>query len=208
MFSEAEMRDLPLPSPEQHREFVAHLRNVHSWYKHLPLLTGGIFVVFLAPDAGYRYPTQHPSLPYGSTVEGYRRAFGYLDYIWSVDNLSFQRDGGHLVALPIALVEQCHFTLYPYVSGEFYWSVHEQAIASLRTGTPHPERTQLLEWEAASKALERAEREGAEVSEQMRLAYKEQILSAPLQMQEVARIEQHLHRLYQWHGNRLSGPTR
>lgn len=52
MQSDAEIRALPLPSDEQCRAFVAHLRDAHSWHKHLPLLNGGIFVVFMAPDAG------------------------------------------------------------------------------------------------------------------------------------------------------------
>jgi hypothetical protein len=68
IFSEAEIRALPLPSREQHQAFVEHLRDVHSWYKHLPLLTGGKFVVFLAPDAGEGYPSQHPHLCYGNTL--------------------------------------------------------------------------------------------------------------------------------------------
>jgi hypothetical protein len=98
IFSEAEIRALPLPSREQHQAFVEHLRDVHSWYKHLPLLTGGKFVVFLAPDAGEGYPSQHPHLCYGNTIEGYRRAFGYLDYIWSVQDCPFDRV--HTVPMP------------------------------------------------------------------------------------------------------------
>lgn len=200
MVAEAEIRALPLPSPEQHREFVAHLRDVHSWYKHLPMLSGGRFVVFLAADAGQDYPTQHPSLPYGNTVEGYRRAFGYLDYLWCVDSEPFDRDGGEPVALPPELVAQCSFILYPYVSGEFYWSIHAAAIAELRAGMPHPERSPLLEWDAATQALEEAESAGAEISVQMQLANQVYACHARLQVQEVAKIEQHLYQMYQWHG--------
>jgi hypothetical protein len=206
IFSEAEIRALPLPSREQHQAFVEHLRDVHSWYKHLPLLTGGKFIVFLAPDAGEGYPSQHPHLRYGNTVEGYRRAFGYLDYMWSVEGSSFDRDvhGGvfepEKVVLPSNLIEQCEFTLYPYVSNEQYWCVHEDAIDSLRAGTVHPARTQILEWKAAAEAMDRE----AEVSEQMRLEQEECIIYASLQIQEVARIEQYLNRLYQWHSGMKS----
>jgi hypothetical protein len=201
IFSEAEIRLLPLPSREQHQAFVEHLRDVHSWYKHLPLLTGGKFIVFLAPDAGEGYPSQHPHLRYGNTVEGYRRAFGYLDYMWSVEDCPFDRDGHggaferEQVVLPSELIEQCEFVLYPYVSNEQYWCVHEDAIDSLRTGTPHPEKTRILEWKAAAEAMDRE----AEVSEQMRLEQEECIIYSSLQIKEVARIEQHLNRLYQWH---------
>ncbi|NHZ66640.1 hypothetical protein [Massilia genomosp. 1] len=49
------LRALPLPSADQHCAFVEHVRDAHSWYKHLPLQEGGRFVVFLAPDAGLNY---------------------------------------------------------------------------------------------------------------------------------------------------------
>jgi hypothetical protein len=201
IFSEAEIRALPLPSREQHQDFVEHLRDVHSWYKHLPLLTGGKFIVFLAPDAGEGYPSQHPHLRYGNTVEGYRRAFGHLDYMWSVEGSSFDRDGHggafepEKVILPSDLIEQCEFTLYPYVSNEQYWFVHEEAIESLRAGTSHPEKTRILEWKAAAEEVDG----DAEFSEQMRLNKKEWAIYSSLQIQEVARIEQNLNRLYQWH---------
>jgi hypothetical protein len=205
IFSEVEIRSLALPSREQHQAFVEHLRDVHSWYKHLPLLIGGKFIVFLAPDAGECYSASH-SLPYENTIDGYRRAFGYLDYMWSVENCPFSRDNCHTgmidgifvqeqVVLPSDLIEQCEFVLYPYVSNEQYWCVHEDAIESLRAGTPHPARTQILEWKAAAEAMDRE----AEVSEQMRLEQEECTIYASLQIQEVARIEQHLNRLYQWH---------
>ena len=49
----AQSRSLPLPTDEQYRAFAEHVGGeAHSWYKHLPLLTGAQFVVFLAPDSG------------------------------------------------------------------------------------------------------------------------------------------------------------
>src|SRR4051794_20053950 len=47
-----DLRSLPRPTDEQYREFARHIGEAHSWYKPLPLLTGGQFVVFLAPDSG------------------------------------------------------------------------------------------------------------------------------------------------------------
>ncbi|NES96681.1 MAG: hypothetical protein F6K32_15875 [Desertifilum sp. SIO1I2] len=163
-------------------------------------MTGGIFIVFLTPDAGENYPAQYPCLPDSNTVEGYRRTFGYLDYLWSVDGHSFDRDSGQLVEMPSELIKQCRFVLYPYVASEFYWSVHQESLTALRHGTAHPERSRLLEWEATEQALEQAEREGCEISEQMRLENIASNFHTALQIQEVARIEQHLHQLYQWHG--------
>jgi hypothetical protein len=197
-----EIRSLPLPSPAQHREFVAHLKDAHSWYKHLPLIDGGIFVVFLNPHAGEGYPSQHPSLPYGNTIEGYHQAFGYLDYMYSIDGGSFDRDCGGLgkqdLELPPELLEQCSFTLYPYVSSEFYWCVHESDVFRLQSGTFHPERSHLLAWNAAAQALEYAEA-NEEVSKQIRRRIQDYNLFASLQIQEVIRIEYYLQKLYKWH---------
>ena len=199
--TESEIRNLPLPSPEQHREFVAHLKDAHSWDKHLRLINGGTFVVFLNPHAGEGYPSQHPSLPYGSTVEGYRQAFGYLDYMYSIDGGSFDRDGGvdkPDLELPTELLEQFSFILYPYVSSEFDWCVHESDLISLRSGAFHPERSHLLAWKAAAQALEYAA-SNEEVSKQIRCRINEQNLFAALQIQEVMRIEHYLQKLYKWH---------
>jgi hypothetical protein len=195
VLSPEDIRALPMPSIEQHRSFVEHLGNVHSWYKHLPLLTGGQFVIFLAPDAGEGYPSQHPRLPYGNTIEGYRRAFGYLDYMWSIDGSAFDRDGGRPVILPPEVFKQCCFVLYPYASREFYWCIHEEAIASLRAGTPHPERMLILEWNAIAEAIASE----AEPTRQMYLEQAETNIWAALHDREIARIDRHLQQLYRWH---------
>ena len=197
--TESEIRTLPLPSPEQHREFVAHLKDAHSWYKHLSLLNGGIFVVFLNPYAGEGYPSQYPSLPYGNTVAGYRQAFGYLDYMYSKDGSAFDRDSDEpQLELPTDLLTQCSFKLYPYVSSEFYWSVHESDLVSLQAGAFHPERSHLLAWYAAARAVEYAEA-NEEVSRQIRRRIQEDNLFGSLQIQEVIRIEYYLQKLYRWH---------
>src|SRR4051794_32414614 len=55
----ANNRDIPMnpllelrPTAEQYQAFGAYLGEAHSWYKHLPLIGGRRFVVFVAPDAG------------------------------------------------------------------------------------------------------------------------------------------------------------
>ena len=199
--TESEIRTLPLPSPAQHREFVNHLKDAHSWYKHLSLIDGGKFIIFLNPNAGAGYPSQHLSLPSGNTVEGYRQAFGYLDYMYSIDGGAFDRDCGGVdkpdLELPTELLEKCSFILYPYVSSEFYWCDHEADVVSLQAGTSHRERSHLLAWYAASQAVESAE-SNEEVSKQIRRieAYN---LAGSLQIQEVMRIEYYLRQLYEWH---------
>lgn len=136
------------PTAEQYREFSDYVGRAHSWYKHLPLIGGGRFVVFVAPDAGFgrlvavlhgpsaeaatglslvtpaegrEFTDAHPRLHYGwKTTAEYRRRFGYLDYIYRTDpDGAFARDTGTAVQLPCELEERCGFVLYPYVSGEF-----------------------------------------------------------------------------------------
>jgi hypothetical protein len=57
--------NIPHPTDDQYKAFVVHLTDVHSWYKHLPLMEGGEFIVFLDIDAGKNYPSLHPKLPLG-----------------------------------------------------------------------------------------------------------------------------------------------
>src|SRR6202042_1134513 len=86
---------LPLrPTAVQYRNFGDYLPGAHSWYKHLPLMKGRRFVVFVAPDAGIgrlvavstgggftlvtppegsEFTEAHPRLHYGwRTTEEYR----------------------------------------------------------------------------------------------------------------------------------------
>jgi hypothetical protein len=154
-----EMRSLPEPTPDQQRRFVKHISKAHSWYKHLPLLTGGRFVVFLARDAGEGYALLHPTLPYGNDTAGYRRAFGHLDYMRARDGKCFFRDMP-TVLLPEDYIEEYSFVVYPYVKNTYYapsW-FHHEAISQLRSGVYHPERERVLEWEDVTIELIQAYR--------------------------------------------------
>jgi hypothetical protein len=159
-----EMCALPWPTYSQQCAFIAHLCDAHSWYRHLPL-EGGTFVVFLAPDAGHNYPSEHPRLPCGNTVEGYRRAFGHLDYLWSTDGTRFDRDGGPIIELPDQVWRSSGFVLHPYVASEFYWQAHEQAFEQLRAGGSHPHRELLLDYELALRTAEKAWEDLAEAEQ-------------------------------------------
>jgi hypothetical protein len=136
------------PTTEQYQAFADYLCEAHSWYKHLPLMGGRRFVVFVAPDAGigclvavlnspdpktatsYKLVTPkegpeftdaHPRLHYGwRTTNEYRRRFGYLDYMCrTCPEEPYARDAGSPVRLPDQLEERCGFQLYPYVSATF-----------------------------------------------------------------------------------------
>lgn len=145
MLSSAVVKSLPLPTEAQIEAFIEHLITVHSWYKHLPLFEGGDFVVFLAPDAGENYPTQHPRLPTENTLAGYRQAFGHLDYIYRCRPTEpFSRDGPGAPDLDSKFFNPGRFKLYPYVSCEFYWCVHENDVALIRSGAYHPHAAAII----------------------------------------------------------------
>lgn len=166
-----DLRSLPRPTDEQFEAFAEHVGEAHSWYKHLDLLTGRPFVVFLAPDSGVGrlvaqrnesgfeiveppegpvFTEEHPRLHYSwKTSEEYRRRFGYLDFASQGYDGTFGRDVGDPMCLPQEIMDRCSFTLFPYVSADRWDSVrwaHGKAIASLRAGTPHPKRDTVLEW--------------------------------------------------------------
>jgi hypothetical protein len=139
------------PTTEQYDAFREHICNAHSWYKHLPLMHGRRFVVFVAPDAGIgrlvarphggpekatghslvappegpEFTEEHPRLHYSwQTTKEYRGRFGYLDYMSrSSPDEGYGRDAGQPVSLPKQVEERCGFVLYPYVSCQFAESI-------------------------------------------------------------------------------------
>lgn len=177
-----DVRSLPCPTDEQFAAFAVHVGEAHSWYKHLPLMTGRRFVVFLAPDSGvgrlvarltesgYELVTppegpvfteENPRLHYSWKTSGeYRRRFGHLDYASRGHDGVFGRDVGGPMHLPAEVWERCSFTLFPYVADgdsgrdSIGW-VHQEAVAALRAGASHPRRDAVLEW--ARLAQERDE---------------------------------------------------
>lgn len=99
MTYDAQLKSLPLPTPEQTARFADHVADNHSWYKHLPFFPpGASFVFFPNPNAGRGvkadgeryvvgdiegsdYFAHHSRLP---TAE-YLAQFGHWDY-WVDDN--------------------------------------------------------------------------------------------------------------------------
>lgn len=160
--SRAEVLSLPWPSPEQHAAFAAHVCWAHSWYKHLPLLTGGEIVVFLAADAGEGYPDTAPRLHHGwKTTAEYRTRFGHLDYMWRLTPAArFRRDAGPAIRLPPDLLAAARVTLFPFASSDFNapeacrWGIHDAAFKQLRAGTPHPAGDLLMAWWDSQTAVE------------------------------------------------------
>ena len=139
--------NLELPNEKQVKEFIRHLWDVHSWCKHIPLLSGTKFIVFLSSDSGSNYPLEHPKLKYGNNLKGYRRQFGYLDYAYSCNRLNFYSDGGRMLNEKEVnrIPNKVNFVLYPYVHSEIYWSFHEEALKKLANGFVHPHSFYLIE---------------------------------------------------------------
>ena len=155
MIDAAIVRSLSKPTDAQWKAFAEHLVTVHSWYKHLPLFAGGEFVVFLAPDAGEFYPSEYPRLPTGYAIDGYRCAFGHLDYIWRAHSHEpFSRDGAPAPHLDGELLDIGRFCLFPFVSNDFYWSVHEDDVARIRHGASHPYATEILDAYDAGQSMD------------------------------------------------------
>jgi hypothetical protein len=139
------------PTNGQLDAFARHLASAHSWYKHLPLIRGGEFVVFLADDAGAGYSEDRPRLHHGwKTTTEHRERFGYLDYVWRTDPAhAFRRDAGAApITLPPAVLERCRLTLYPYASWDAevdsFCVAQREDFEALEKGAAHPERERLL----------------------------------------------------------------
>ena len=161
--------NIPFPNMEQIQRFKEHVINVHSWYKHLPLLEGGKFVVYLEADLDREYPTQHPKLPFGNTKEGYEKAFGHLCYMYFINDFWYLPYNSKMVEgkrieieKPVFSdkhIEMCSFTLFPFCHQEFevgYYK-HKEAIEKIVAGYPHPESKLLLAWYKEYCRIEGAE---------------------------------------------------
>ncbi len=171
MEAESQLR----PSAQQYREFKEHICEAHSWYKHLPLLSGRRFVVFVSPDAGLgrkvvaptgsgralhdcadpEFTTEHPRIHRTwNTTSEYRERFGMLDYAFELSS-GYSRDAGALPDFLADLPDDFEFTLFPYVSIHFIratgWPIHVEAIEQLRSGHPHVNRDLILELADASE---------------------------------------------------------
>lgn len=162
------------PTTAQYQAFAEYLCDAHSWYKHLPLLTGRNFVVFVnsaagmgrrivasddrnpelfvlqIPPEGTEYTDENPRLHYAwKTTKDYHQRFGYLDYI-DYDDGEIDRES-MLFHLPPDLVDKCSFRLYPYVSAGYFaeavhYECHADALNRLRNGFSHPARAEVLKF--------------------------------------------------------------
>ena len=143
---------VPFPTEEQCNNFVEHLINAHSWYKHLPILSGGEFLIFLDGSVGWDYPLCHPKIKSGNTREGYINDFGFLNYIYRIDDV-WSNDGNSDIndlfrRIPSNVIEKCCFKLYPMISEEFEeaYSIHKNEFKRLKDEN-HPYLDLLISWE-------------------------------------------------------------
>jgi hypothetical protein len=149
--------DLPIPTTRQCSNYSVHITNAHSWYKHIPLLTGATFIVFPDKNAGMNYPLLHPKIASGNSREGYIKEFGFLNYVYKTElngvwNMDANIDNEYIETLinelPKFIKDHCSFQLYPVVSDEFEeaYSVHKEDIKKVKSNF-HPYADLLLKWE-------------------------------------------------------------
>jgi len=160
------LRGTGVPALGQRHEFVAHVCWAHSWYKHLSLLRGAEFVVFLDAEAGVGFTEENPRHHYSwRTTEEYRRRFGFLNFQWrDAPDAPWDREGsGSPARLPDELTRRCSFTLFPYVSTDFNaleaisYTFHQDDLTVIRQLPDRPDRERLMAWDVASRALEENE---------------------------------------------------
>ena len=213
------------PTPEQYRAFCDHLCEAHSWYKHLLLLKGERFVVFVAADAGIgclvaapvgvgadnvpvftlvtppegpEFTDKHPRIHHTwQTTKEYRRRFGHLDYMQGGGpDEPRARDAGPPLQLPQRLEERCSFVLYPYVSQRFVHSL----------GWRHQEAIEQL-YAGATHPAREAVLELARLAEALQaaqgaqrdlLSKRAREVSGALRAQEVEKIRRALAELDEW----------
>ncbi|WP_028973680.1 hypothetical protein [Spirochaeta cellobiosiphila] len=127
-------------SSKQILAFVDHLSNVHSWYKHIPLLEGMRFVVFINREAGRFYPKEYPVLKWGNDQQSYTKQFGCLDYVYTSDQIHYYHDAGvyNTYDQVLGIEEKYELILYPYVHDEIYWSIHKNSLSRILIGADHP----------------------------------------------------------------------
>ncbi|GAA5504573.1 hypothetical protein Rcae01_00012 [Novipirellula caenicola] len=127
---------------------------VHRWYKHLSLF-GGEFVVFLSPHLGVGYPNEYPRLPNGNTLDGYRFAFGTLDYIYRRHaSEPFVNDLPSVLGIEDELMKATRFTVYPIISPRIFGSVHSDVVESIRQGASHPHASAVIDANDSRKLAE------------------------------------------------------
>jgi hypothetical protein len=212
-----DMAGLARPTPRQCAAFVDQVCWAHSWYKHLDLVAGGRFVVFLAPDAGGGFDSERPRLHHGwKTTADYRARFGHLDFMWQLaPDEPWRRDGGaDQIALPDEVWQACSFALYPYCSNDdnaievLAWRIREEMTdeppGSLQALVDANERA-----EAAYQALAEPDRElvlagprdggplPTPVRDYLALEDGRDALYAALRAPEVTKLERALDRLLQ-----------
>ena len=143
----ATLRGLPRPTPEQQAGFVEHLSYAHSWYKHIPLVEGGEFVVYLSAE-GERFAR-------GVSRERYRQECGFLAYAWRLRTTdAFHVDDGEDVEFDPLILAATRISLQPYCSNDM--AAIECLLALYGDDVPaHPHAEALRELFAAERATQR-----------------------------------------------------
>ncbi len=99
------LKQYSLPNKNQIEDFIEFLFNHHSWYKHLNLIKGNLFVIYIEDNIQY----------------------GNLNYVWEneIENLK----------IPKYYKSKWSFNLFPYCHYEFEeaFSLHKEHINDCTT---------------------------------------------------------------------------
>lgn len=173
------IKDLPLPTEKQFKNFLEHVAVAHSWYKHLSLLEKYRFIVFLDPNVAKGFNEEHERIHHTWKTENeYRVKFGYLSYAWQNVkeeelNIDYQmnavakiEDGkidfdilheNPLLYLPLELIERFSFELTAFVYNHHEVISLQDHIYNLKNRLDelqqHPYRKEILELLEENKSL-------------------------------------------------------
>ena len=153
------IKNIQLPIHEQYKNFAEDLCAFHSWYKHLNLLKGNRFILFLNPDVAKGYNGKNPRMHYGwKTTEEYKSKYGFLDYMYDLE-ISKSNKRYYLselnddkIFLPEKIINNCSFILYPFVSTDFNaiesisYEFHQEDLKLINETSDYPCKDLVNDW--------------------------------------------------------------
>ena len=136
----AAMKDVPIPTPQQVRNYVRYVCAAHSWYKHLPIVAGTSISLYLSPTSCMKQVRHNdgtrvfePYVPGDGTqfhynwtpTDEYRKHYGHLSY-----NLRHRRESDGDEIRVLGLDGQLIPNMIPLRATPVTAVMHEMSIES------------------------------------------------------------------------------